>query len=224
MAFVRRVGLKSVLWTRDMESGRERQVWDGLDHDQQEAWAIYGTYPGYDWSNDGRKILIWAQGKIQSVDVATGAATVIPFTARVKQVITDAVRFPQQVAPDSFDVKMIRWTAVSPDQRRVVYTALNKLWVKELPNGQPRRVTNDSRNTEVYPSWSPDGLQIVYSTWDDDSLGSVRTVRLDGRGGAKLTTKLGHYIEPKFSPDGRQVVYRRIGGDGMRTLLYSGEP
>ncbi|HXG72068.1 MAG TPA: hypothetical protein VNJ04_15775, partial [Gemmatimonadaceae bacterium] len=47
MAFVRRVGLKSVLWVREMESGRERPVWDGLDHDQQEAWAIYGTYPGY---------------------------------------------------------------------------------------------------------------------------------------------------------------------------------
>lgn len=224
MAFVRRVGTKSVLFVRDMESGRERRVWDGLDHDQQEAWAIYGTYPGYAWTRDGQKILIWAQGKIQSVDVATGAPTVIPFTAHVKQALTDAVRFPQAVAPDSFDVKMLRWVAVSPDQRRVVYTALNKLWVKELPNGLPRRLTNDARNIELYPSWSPDGLQIVYSTWDDDSLGAVRTVRLDGRGSAKLTTRLGHYVEPKFSPDGRQVVFRRIGGDGLRTVLYSGEP
>jgi Tol biopolymer transport system component/imidazolonepropionase-like amidohydrolase len=223
MAFVRRVGNKSVLFVRDMESGRERPIWDGLDHDQQEAWAIYGTYPGFAWARDGRKILIWAQGKIQSVDVASGVATVVPFTAHVKQTITDAVRFPQQVAPDSFDVKMIRWTSVSPDQRRVVYTALNKLWVKELPNGQPKRVTNDARNVEVYPSWSPDGLSIVYTTWDDDSLGAVRTVRLDGRGAVKVTSRLGHYVEPKYSPDGRQIVFRRIGGDGLRTGLYSGD-
>ncbi|HET9424276.1 MAG TPA: amidohydrolase family protein [Gemmatimonadaceae bacterium] len=223
MAFVRRVGMKSVLFVRDMESGRETPVFDGLDHDQQEAWAIYGTYPGYDWTNDGKRILIWAQGKIQSVDVATGAATVIPFNARVKQTVVDAVRFPQQVAPDSFDVKMIRWAQVSPDQRRVVYTALNKLWVKDLPDGQPRRLTTDNRNAELFPSWSPDGLTVVYATWDDDSLGAVRTTRLDGRGSAKLTTRLGHYIEPKFSPDGRQVVYRRIGGDGLRTTLYGSD-
>ena len=223
MAFVRRVGNKSVLFVREMESGRERPIWDALDHDQQEAWAIYGTYPGYAWTRDGRKILIWAQGRIQSIDVATGAATVIPFTAHVKQTITDAVRFPQQVAPDSFDVKMVRWVQVSPDQRRVVYTALNKLWVKELPSGQPKRLTADARNIEVYPSWSPDGQSIVYTTWDDDSLGAVRTVRLDGRGGVKLTPKLGHYIEPRFAPDGRQVVYRRIGGDGLRSGLYGGD-
>lgn len=223
MAFVRRVGNRSVLFVREMESGRERPVWDGLDHDQQEAWAIYGTYPGYAWTRDGKRILIWAQGKIQSVDVATGVPTVIPFTAHVKQVITDAVRFPQQVAPDSLDVKMLRWVSVSPDQRRVVYTALNKLWVKELPNGQPRRVTTDARNAELYPSWSPDGLSIVYASWDDDSLGAIRTARLDGRGAARLTTRMGHYIEPRYSADGRQVVFRRIGSDGLRSTLYSGD-
>lgn len=92
MAFVRRVGLKSVLWVRDMESGRERAVWDGLDHDQQETWAIYGTYPGYDWMPDGKSLVIWAQGKINSVDVATGRVTNIPFTAHIHQTITDAVR------------------------------------------------------------------------------------------------------------------------------------
>jgi Tol biopolymer transport system component len=45
LAFVRRVGDRSVLMLHDMESGRERPLWDGLDHDQQEAWAIFGTYP-----------------------------------------------------------------------------------------------------------------------------------------------------------------------------------
>ena len=71
MAFVRRVGTKSVLFVHDMESGRETALWDGLDHDQQEAWAIFGTYPGYAWTPDGQRIVIWAQGKIWRVDVAT---------------------------------------------------------------------------------------------------------------------------------------------------------
>ncbi|MBA3405865.1 MAG: PD40 domain-containing protein, partial [Gemmatimonadaceae bacterium] len=220
MAFVRRVGLKSVLWTRDLESGRERPVWDGLDHDQQEAWAIYGTYPGYDWMPNGKSVVIWAGGKINSVDMTSGRVTNIPFTARIRQTITEAVRTPQRVAPDSFEVKMLRWVTVSPDQRRVVYTSLGKLWLKDLPSGKPRRLTNDSQHDELFPSWSPDGRTLVYATWNDESLGAIRTVGLDGRRGRKITERLGHYVEPAFSANGQQIVFRRIGGDGLRSQLY----
>ena len=223
MAFVRRVGLKSVLWVRDLDSGRERPVWDGLDHDQQEAWAIYGTYPGYDWVPDGKSIVIWAGGKINSVDVASGRTTNIPFTAHIRQTITDAVRTRQQVAPDSFNVKMLRWVTVSPDQRRVVYTSLGKLYVKDLPNGKPRRVTRDSENFELFPSWSPDGRTLVYATWHDEDMGAIRTVGVDGSRGRKITSKLGHYVDPTFSSNGQQIVYRRIGGDGLRSPYYSNE-
>jgi imidazolonepropionase-like amidohydrolase len=112
---------------------------------------------------------------------------------------------------------------VSPDQRSVVYTSLGKLYVKELPAGVPRRVTNDSRNFELFPSWSPDGRTLVYATWDDDSLGAIRTIGIDGRGARKLTTKLGHYVEPRFSDNGQQIVYRRTGGDGLRSQLYGSD-
>ena len=216
MAFIRRVGLKSVLMTHDMETGRERAVWDGLDHDQQEVWAIFGTYPGYDWMPDGRSIVIWAQGKLWRVDVASGRPTPIPFTAPVRQTITEAVRFPTPVAPDTFDVKLLRWVSVSPDQRRVVYTALGKLWVKDLPNGQPRRVTRGGQDFELFPTWAPDGRTIAYATWSDDSLGAIRTVGVDGAGGRKVTARMGHYIEPRFSGDGRSIVFRRVGGDQLR--------
>jgi imidazolonepropionase-like amidohydrolase/Tol biopolymer transport system component len=221
MAFVRRVGTKTALMVHDMESGRERMLWNGLDHDQQEVWAIFGTYPAYDWTPDGRSIVIWAGGKIWRVDAASGVPAEIPFTARVSQRITDAVRFPQQVAPDRFDVRMLRWVTVSPDQRHVVYNALGRLWVKQLPDGAPRRVTRQDQGWELFPSWSPDGRSLVYTTWSDDELGAVRTVRLDGRGARKLTSDPGHYVEPSFSRDGRQVVYRRTGGDALRGDLYS---
>ena len=223
MAFVRRVGLKSVLWLRNMESGRETMLWDGLDHDQQEAWAIYGTYPGYDFTPDGKSIVIWAGGHLNSVDVASGKATVIPFTAHIKQTITDAVRTPREVAPDSFSVKMLRWVTVSPDQKSVIYTSLGKLWLKSLePDGAPRRLTTGS-DYELYPAFSSDGRTVVYATWNDDSLGAIRTIGVDGRGGRRITTKMGHYVEPTFSRDGKWIAYRRTGGDGLRSQLYGDE-
>ena len=137
--------------------------------------------------------------------VATGAATPIPFTAKIKQTITDAVRTPQRVAPDTFDVKMLRWVTVSPDQRSVMYTALGKIWIKQLePDDKPRRLTASS-DYELYPAFSNDGRSIVYATWNDDSLGAIRTIGIDGRGGRKITTKMGHYVEPTFSRDGTAV-------------------
>jgi hypothetical protein len=77
--------------------------------------------PGFSWTPDGRAIVIWAQGGIWRVDVATGEATRIPFRAQVRHALTDAVRFPQEVAPDEFDVRMLRWVSVSPDGGSVVY-------------------------------------------------------------------------------------------------------
>ncbi len=224
LAFIRRVDTTSVLFVHDMESGANRALWNGLDHDQQEAWAIFGTYPGYAWTPDARAIVIWAEGKLWRIDAATGARTNIPFSAPVTQTITDAVRFRQAVAPDTFDVKLLRWVSVSPDDRRVVYTALGKLWIKDLPNGTPRRVTRQERDFELFPSWSADGQSLVYATWSDDSLGAIRTVRADGSGGVKVTAAPGHYVEPRFSPDGRQIVYRRVGGDGYRGSRYARNP
>jgi Tol biopolymer transport system component/imidazolonepropionase-like amidohydrolase len=221
LAFIRRVGLKSVLFVHDMESGRERQIFDRLDHDQQEAWAIFGTYPHFSWTPDGREIVIWAEGKLWRVNVADGNAINIPFRAQVRQTMAEAVRFQQEVAPDRFDVRMLRDVSVSPDERQVVYTALGKLWIRSLPNGTPRRVTREEHGWELFPSWSPDGRTIVYTTWTDAEQGAVRTVRPDGRGGRRVTAEPGHFVQPAFSRDGRQIVFRRVQGDALRGNLFS---
>jgi Tol biopolymer transport system component/imidazolonepropionase-like amidohydrolase len=223
VAFVRRVRLHTVLFLCDMESGRETPVYDQLDHDQQEVWAIFGVYPGFSWTPDSRSIVIWAQGKIHRIDVRTHTATEIPFTANVKQYITDAVRFPREVAPENFDVKMLQWVTVAPDGRSVVYSALGKLWIRPLPDGTPKRLTGDDERVEMYPSFSPDAQWIVFATWNDDEMGTISKVRTDGSRRSVLTRKKGTYVEPSYAPDGNSIVYRRIGGDDLRGDLYSRE-
>jgi Tol biopolymer transport system component len=46
LSFVRRVRLKSVLHVRNLETGEETPVFNGLDRDLQEAWSIH-MYPQY---------------------------------------------------------------------------------------------------------------------------------------------------------------------------------
>jgi Tol biopolymer transport system component/imidazolonepropionase-like amidohydrolase len=223
LAFVRRVRLSSVLYLRDIETGEEWPIFEGLSKDAQEVWAIFGLYPNFAWTPDGKQIVISAKGKIWNIDVATRTSRQIPFTAHVKQTITEAIRFPQQVAPEEFDVKMLRWVTTSPDGKSVVYNALGHLWVKSLPDGAPHRLTGD-RAFEFYPSWSPDGKWIVYTTWEDADKGAVCKVRSTGGTETALTATKGIYTDPSFSRDGRKIVFVKQGPDRLIGQTYATDP
>jgi imidazolonepropionase-like amidohydrolase/Tol biopolymer transport system component len=223
IAFVRRVGLKSVLFLFDVESGKETPVYDNLNRDAQETWAVFGVHPGFSWMPDGKNIIISAKGKIWNINTKNKDATQIPFSVHVKQSITKAVRFPQEVSPEKFDVKMLRWVTVSPDKKSVVYNALGKLWLRSLPEGTPKRLTNDETRFELFPAFSPDGKWIAYTTWNDEELGAVWKIKTDGKSQIKLTTEKGHFVEPSFSFDGKRIVFRKTGGDNLRGRTYSKE-
>ena len=223
LAFVRRVRYKSVLYVKDLESGRETPLYDGLDRDMQETWAVHGVYPNMAWTPDNRSIVFWAGGRIHRIDVASKQVTNIPFHVKSTRRVQEAVRFPVEVAPRDFDVKMLRWVRTSPNGRQVLYQALGYVWVKDLPNGTPRRLTKQTDHFEFYPSWSRDGRSVVYVSWNDEKLGSVRVAPAAGGEGRAVTTKPGHYIEPQFSPDGTKIVYRTTTDGYLRTNLYAGE-
>ncbi|MFP2927411.1 amidohydrolase family protein [Pyxidicoccus sp. 3LG] len=213
LAFVRRVRGKSVLYVTDVASGADRPLYDGLDRDMQETWAIHGVYPSMAWTPDHKALVFWSGGKLRKVDVASRKVTEIPFRVRGTRTLFQAVRTPQAVAPERFTTKLLRWVQVSPRGDRVVYQALGKLYVKELPAGTPRRLTKQEDHLEFYPSFSRDGKSIVYTTWDDEKLGTIRVVSATGGEGKVLTSRPGYYVEPALSPDGKSLVYR-ASGDG----------
>ena len=223
LAFVRRVREKTELWVRDLESGQERSLWDGLDRDMQEAWAIHGVYPRMAWMPDGASLVLWAQGGLHRVHL-NGEVEPIPFHVQDTREIRTAQRVPIEVAPDRFDAKMLRSVTVSPDGSRVVFQALGVLWVKELPDGRVRRLTRQNDHVEDNPTFTPDSRSIIYATWDDEAYGALRRVSARGGRGQILTRRPGHYRESTVSPDGKTIVFRRGGGGWLRSSLWSDEP
>jgi imidazolonepropionase-like amidohydrolase/Tol biopolymer transport system component len=221
LAFIRRVRSKSVLHVLDVESGKITPLYDGLDRDLQETWAIHGVYPGIAWTPDSHDLVFWAGGTLHRLAVANRALTDIPFHVQSSRQITAALRFPIEVAPPRFPVRMLRWVQVSPRGDKVVYQSLGHLWVRDLPDGTPRRLTQQQSDFEFYPSFSRDGASIVYTTWNDDTLGSVRVVPAVGGEGRAVTAKPGDYVEPVFSPDGATIVYRQIEGGFLRSPNWS---
>ena len=221
LAFVKRIRDKSVLHVLDLASGEVRPVWDGLSHDQQEVWAIFGPYPNFNWLPDSKSVVIWAQGKLWNVDIASGMPTAIPFTAQVSQTASAALRFPQSLDGAAFAPKMIRDATTSPDGKTLVFHAVGHLWKKTLPGGTPQRLGSDDTHFEYQPSFSADGRKLLYTTWSDTDLGAI--IELDLAGGTRktLTTEPGYYYGPRYSDDGQHIAYARQSGGGLTGSLWT---
>jgi len=199
LAFVKRVRTKSVLYLRNLETGTEWPVFDGLSKDQQEAWTIFGIYTGFAWSPDDKSIYIWANGKINRVDIGGfNKWSDIPFTCQVKQRIYDVVRFKQQLDSENFNVNVIRNATTSPDGKWLVFNAVGYLWKKELPDGKPQRISN-GKDFESEPSFDGDGRSIVYVTWNDTAAGAIYKVSLRaGEAPQKISNEKAIYRNPSF--------------------------
>ncbi|NUM80739.1 PD40 domain-containing protein, partial [bacterium] len=225
LAFIRRVREKTVLYIHDLKTGEEWPVFDQLSKDQQEAWAIFGVYANYNWTPDNQAIVIWAQGKLWKLNIEKTKATEIPFTVNVKQKIASAIRYQQNVAPDEFTVKVIRGAVTSPDGKTLVFNAAGYLWKKELPDGTPARLTS-SNDFEFEPSFSRDGNEIVYVTWNDTVMGAIYSLNIKNSKSkpVKLTVEKGIYRTPQFSPDGTKIVYQKEEGNDHQGFAFCTDP
>lgn len=222
LAFVKRVRTKSVLYIRDLETGIEEPVYENLSPDQQQAWAIFGPYTNIDWTPDGTHLVFWANGKINKLNVVTFEAEEIPFDAKINYEVAEAVQYDFDPAPETFTAKAIRHAVTSPDGELLIFNAAGYLWKKELPNGTPERLT-DELNLEFEPSFSADGNTLVYVTWQDVDLGTIKVLDMsrEGTSPETITDRKGIYREPSFSPDGETILFRRESGNNQQGHAYT---
>ena len=225
LAFVKRTpAFTSALYVKEMGSGVERPLFDQLDRDLQETDGSQGNTPAFAWTPDDKSIVFWSGGKIRRVDVASKEMVVIPVHVRSERKIRPALRFPVEVAPPEFQVRMPRWVIVSPDGSQVIFQALGKLYVGDAKGSKPRRLTAQSDHDEFHPAFSRDGRLVLFTTWNDVNLGSVRVISLADGAERILTKEPGHYVEPRFSPDGTRIVYRKFTDGYMTSGAWSVDP
>lgn len=224
IAFIRRVQEKTVLFIKEIRSGIETPLYFELERDMQEGFGTEGYFAYFDWTPDSKDIVFWTAGTFHQLSVSDGSITTIPVKVNSELHYADALRFEVDVAPDTFNIKMARWTQRSPDGTTLLFQTLGKLYTKDIKSGKIKRLTKQNEYDELYPRYSNDGKTIVYTTWNDQKLGSIHTMSASGRSDKVISTAPGHYIEPSFSTDGKYLTYQKITGGYLLSPDYSVNP
>ena len=207
LAYASRKMAVTGLKLRELSSGDERWIATAIQRDDIESRGSRDLLPGYAWTPDSKAIVLAHHGKIWRLDVATGKEAPIPFTADVDQMIGDLVRFEYPVNDSVLTVRQIRGARPSPDGKRLAFSALDRLWIMDLPSGTPKRLTT-STDGEHMPAWSPDGKYIAYVSWTEDG-GDIWRIPAAGGRPEKLTTQSAFYDDIMYSPTGSRIVAQR---------------
>ena len=170
----------------------------------------------------GDKLLYTADGKIK-ISSANASSTIdIPFEAQFALHRPSYQLKPFDPEPtEPKQVMGIVSPALSPDGKRVVFEALNQLWLMDI-GGKPKALTNDSFYKED-PSWSPDGKRLAYSS-DKAGFENLYVLNLDTNEEKRVipSSEMAE-VSSAWSPDGKMLAFQDQAGATYVLDLDSGK-
>lgn len=157
----------------------------------------------FDWSPDGKRIALgWGSLFLCAVDLESGEV----------EVISEHVCLDWRSG--------ISW---SLDGGRIAFVSRESpakadIYVLDLKSGEVRRIT-DGRGNNLYPSWSPDGKKLAFSS---DRSGYFDICLVDERGRIrKLTSSTSDDVTPAWSPSGDKIAFASIANGNADLFLIN---
>jgi imidazolonepropionase-like amidohydrolase/Tol biopolymer transport system component len=216
-----RQGLKLL----DLTTGEDRWLRMDVQRDDSQGGGARDrdVYPGSSFTPDSASLITSYDGKLWRVAVPTGEAVEIPFTAKVDQRIGSLVKFDYPIDDETLRVSQIRGARPSPDGTRVVFTALDRLWIADLPQGRGSKKEKPAEGEAANgaaaatpPATAPAAAPAMEAP--PAPIPTIRNAR-------RLTTGTDVEHGPVWSPDGQFIAYvtwndedgghiRRVRADG----------
>ncbi len=198
---------------RDLETGNERWLAYPIQRDDQESRATRDVLPTMSFTPDNSAVITTFGGRIWRIPVDPHDETIeIPFEIDTKIELGPRLEFKYPVEDEpEFIARQIRDAVPSPEGTQLAFTVLNDLYVMNLPEGEPQKLTGFER-VEAFPAWSPDGQWIAFATWNQEEGGHIYRMRSDGGGNEqRLTEEPGIYQQIAWSKTQDRIV--AIRGD-----------
>ncbi|SFT92695.1 Imidazolonepropionase [Algoriphagus locisalis] len=200
---------KTGLVLRNMETGEEKWLAYPVQRDEQESIAPQGVLPAMAFTPDSKNLIASYGGKIWKIAVEGGTPSEIPFEVDVNLAMGPRLYFNYQIKDTTAArATQIRDAVPSPDGKKLAFTALNRLYVMDFPDGEPKRVTENDF-TEAMPTWSPDGTQLAFVGWNETEGGQLYKAALGNRiSVTPLSTEKALYMQPAWGPNNRIAVFK----------------
>lgn len=202
-----RYNTETGLVKRNLETGEEDWLAYPVQRDEQESRARLGVYPAMSFTPDNKHLIASYGGKIWKLPITGGDAIEIPFEVKESLDLGPKVHFDFPISDEAkMVVTQIRDAVLSPDGKQVVFTALNRLYVMDYPDGQPKRITQ-ADYTEALPVWSPNGKEIAYVSWEGQE-GHIYKVAASGTASPqRLTREPGTYSQLAWDPNTQRIAF-----------------
>ncbi|HSP40993.1 MAG TPA: amidohydrolase family protein, partial [Gillisia sp.] len=208
MVYGSRFETETGLIARNLRTGDEEWLAYPVQRDDQESIATLGVLPAMSFTPDSKELIASYGGKIYRISMEGKNAVEVPFEVDLKIALGPEVLFKYPIEDNAeAQVTQIRDAVPSPDGKQITFTALNRLYVMDFPNGKPRRLTNHNF-TEAHPAWSPDGKNIVFTTWETEE-GHLYKVGINGRNLTRLTKSPGIYSNPSWSYKSDRIAFTK---------------
>jgi Tol biopolymer transport system component len=222
MVYGSRYEEKTGLVLRNLISGDENWLAYPIQRDEQESVASLGVLPAMTFTPDSKEVLASYGGKIYRIPISGATSIEIPFEVDVALAIGPKLAFKYPISDETnLFANQIRNAKPSPDGTQIVFNALNKLYVMDLPDGTPERLTK-MELIETQPSWSPNGKEIVYTTWSDIDGGHLYKVSSKGGRPQKLTTTSAIYNTPVWDAKTNRIVFTKGSAQSFKNAYTRG--
>ncbi|WP_206245129.1 amidohydrolase family protein [Novosphingobium terrae] len=198
----RKAGGQTGLRLRDLTTGEDRWLTWPVDRDGQEGAYYIDLLPRYQFTPDGKSIVMSVDGGFARVDLATGARTPIPFTAPVNLALAPQSRVVQRVEEGPVRSHLAEAATRSPDGKSIAFTALGRLYVADAKGGAPRLLLDGDA---FQPAWSHDGKSIALIRWNQQG-GGLWSIPAKGGAPRRLTARDGYWREPVMQADGSVIA------------------
>jgi imidazolonepropionase-like amidohydrolase/Tol biopolymer transport system component len=138
LVYSTRYDAREALKLIDLSTGEDHWLRMDVQRDDSQGGGARDrdVYPNSTFTPDSKSLITSYNGKIWRVAVPTGEAVEIPFTAKVDQQLGPLVKFNYPIDDEKLRVSQIRGARPSPDGKRIVFTALDRLYIADLPHGR----------------------------------------------------------------------------------------